>query len=68
MVCYSIGNSKIMCLPLFHKYKVVRAEQAYGKYFGYPLTVLYSICEKCNKTKIETVEGHFGIKDFEKRG
>ena len=55
-----------MCLLFFHKYKIVKAIKAKGIYFSTPYTVLNSVCQKCNKTKVETIDGHFEMEDFNK--
>ena len=56
-----------MCLPFFHKYKVVKARKTTTFYYNSPVTVLNLICKNCYKTKIKVIDGHFNIEDFEQK-
>ena len=53
-----------MCIPFFHKYKVVKAELGYDGDVKTPLTCVSYVCKRCGKSKSKMIEGHFTKEDL----
>ena len=53
-----------MCLPFFHKYKVVNVEQGIDGDVKTPLTSASYVCVKCGKARSKMLHGHFTKEDL----